>query len=82
MNSSLLLTIAAVVTAWLILLFIIRRWPVRVLRRNITCPERDTSAHVTFLRTERGFGNLVVTDVTRCSLFPDGAITCERRCVR
>jgi hypothetical protein len=81
MNSSLLGTIAAVLAAWLVLLFIIRRWPVRVLRRNIICPVQDTSARVTFLRSERGFGNMVVTDVSKCSLFPDGGITCERRCV-
>jgi hypothetical protein len=58
----------------------IRQWGPGIVTRRIRCPEKKERADVTFVQKEGDFGSLNVVDVIKCSLLPDGPITCEKAC--
>jgi hypothetical protein len=48
--------------------------------RRVNCPLQHVDADVTFVLKESGFGGLRVADVAKCSLLPEGEVTCEKAC--
>ena len=81
MESTIILTLAGVLIAWVATFFAIRRWGPGLARHSLLCPEKEVPARVTFERKEGSFGSLKVIDVTECSLFPEAPVTCHRHCM-
>jgi len=80
MDTPQLLALGAVVAAWAVLAYTIRRWgPGRAWRR-VRCPEKNVRAHVLVEQREGDFGRLHATDVAACSLV-EGALTCDKSCL-
>ena len=48
----------------------------------VRCPEKKTLATMTVEQREAEFGALQVTDVSACSLLPDGPVTCDKACLQ
>ncbi len=82
MDTNLIMTIAGVIAAFVILAFLIRRYPLRFLQRDLRCPAHNLPARVRFFRQEVGFGNIIVTDVASCSLYPEGDLPCDKHCIK
>jgi hypothetical protein len=81
MQNPLIMTIILTLTAVVLVLFAIRRWPLRIVRRTLVCPVRNAAADVGFARSEVSFGTLVVTDIQSCSLFGDQPPACGKNCL-
>lgn len=82
MTNAMLFTMVCVAVAVVVTLFLIQRYPRKIVRRRIICPEESTLAEVRFLRREVGFGDLAVVDIVACSLFQDRPITCQKQCMK
>lgn len=77
-----LLAILAVAAAWSVFAYTVWRWGPGRRRRSVRCPEKNKRARLVVEQRESGFGTLQVTDVTACSLLPDGPVTCDKQCLR
>ena len=51
-----------------------------IINRRVKCPLQHVDADVTFVRKEAGFGKLWIADVAKCSLLPEGPVTCPKAC--
>lgn len=76
------LAILAVAAAWSVFAYTVWRWGPGRRHRSVRCPEKNRRARLVVEQREAGFGTLQVTDVTACSLLPDGPVTCEKECLR
>jgi len=74
--------IAGVLIAWLAFFYFVNHWPLRVVEHNVFCPVHKTSAKVSFVRSKVSFGAYMPTDVSSCSLFPPGQVSCDRECLK
>lgn len=72
-----ILAIAIVATG----LYVIFRCGPGTVRRRLRCPEKNVAARVEVLRKEGTWGTLLESDVTSCSLFPEGSIDCAKACL-
>ena len=77
-----LLAILAVVAAWSVFAYTVWRWGPGRRRRSVHCPEKNQRARLVVQQHESGFGTLQVTNVTACSLLPDGPVTCDKECLK
>jgi hypothetical protein len=66
---------------WTTVGFAIRRWGPGKVELRTHCPERKLRADIVVLLAEGGFGEIYPTDVARCSLLGNAAVTCERGCL-
>ncbi|MBI4459044.1 MAG: hypothetical protein HY648_03165 [Acidobacteria bacterium] len=81
MNPTILGAILGVLLAWALVALAIRHWGPGFWSRTLLCPEKKAPARVTFERREGSFGSLKGVEVQKCSLFPDGLVACEKRCL-
>lgn len=81
MDAALAVAILAVVSAWAVLFFAIRRWGPGYAKRGVRCPVQRVRAKVKVEQREGDFGSLRVADVCACSLFPDAPLTCGKECL-
>lgn len=82
MTDRLILTVIIMAVAVVLTLLAVRRYPLKTVRQRVDCPVLNTPARVSFVRHEVSFGNLAITDVATCSIFPNELITCDKRCMR
>lgn len=75
------LAVVAVLSAWAVLAYTIRRWGPGRARRSVRCPTKNKRARLVVEQQEGDFGRLRVTDVTACSLFPDSPFNCDKECL-
>jgi hypothetical protein len=76
------IVLAGVLIVWLAFFYFVRRWPLKVMKRNVFCPVQKTPAKVSFVHSEVSFGTYMPTDVSSCSLFPRGEMSCDKQCMR
>jgi len=76
------LAILAVIAAWSVFAFTVWRWGPGRRHRSVRCPEKKQRAYLVVEQRESGFGTLQVTDVTTCSLLPEGPVTCDKECLQ
>jgi hypothetical protein len=75
-------------SALAVTLLLIARYPKKMIRRTLICPERTETAllpviaTVTFLRGESVWGTVSPVDIAYCSLFPSGRPACRKRCLK
>ena len=79
-------TISIVLAIVLILLlaffYFARHWPLKVVKRKVFCPVQKRAAEVSFVHSEVSVGAYMPTDVSSCSLFPQGEMTCDKECMK
>ena len=82
MSTTLIVWLALVAVAVILAtaLLYIRQWGPGVVTRHVRCPEKHKDARVTFVQKEGDFGSLIVADVLKCSLLPQGPVTCNKAC--
>lgn len=76
------LAILAVIAAWSVFAYTVWRWGPGRRHRSVRCPEKNQRARLVVEQRESGFGTLQVTDVTACSLLPEGPVACDKECLR
>lgn len=81
METAMAAAVAAVLSAWAVVGFAIRRWGPGRARRSVRCPTTSLRARVVVDQGEGDFGSLRVSDVVSCSLLPDGPLTCGKKCL-
>jgi len=82
MAIALYIVLAGVLIAWLAFFYFVKRWPLKVVEHSVFCPVQKTPATVSFVRSEVSFGAYMPTDVSSCSLFPRGQVSCDRECMK
>jgi len=68
--------------AGLAFFFFIRRWPLKVVEHSVFCPVEKKPAKVSLVHSQVSFGSYMPSDVSSCSLFPQGQMSCNRQCMR
>lgn len=81
MDPIVLLEILAVLAAWALVFFGIRRWGPGRSRHWVRCPEHKKRARVLVDYKEGDFGSVRATDVKACSLLPEQPPTCDKECL-
>ena len=74
--------ILAVVAAWSVFAYTVWRWGPGRRHRTVRCPEKKRRARLVVEQREAEFGALQVTDVSACSLLPEGPVTCDKACLQ
>jgi hypothetical protein len=74
--------LAGVLIAWLAFFYFVNHWPLKVVEHNVFCPVHKTPAKVRSVRSKVSFGAYMPTNVSSCSLFPQGQVSCEKQCMK
>jgi len=70
-----------VILVWSALAMAIRHWGLGLARRRVRCPETHARAEVRVVQVEPSFGAIRTGDVTACSLFGGGPVSCDKPCL-
>ena len=81
MTTGLLLATVIAVAIVAVGLYLIHRWGPGLTRRSVHCPEKKVQADIAVEQKEGSFGALLKPDVVSCSLFPEGSVECDKKCV-
>lgn len=81
MDAALLVAVMAVLSAWAVFVYGLRRWGPGTAKRGVRCPVQRVRAQVVVEQREGDFGSLRVTDVRACSLFPEVPLRCGKECL-
>ena len=76
-----LLALAAIAFLVLVVGLVLRRWGPGVSKHLVRCPECKRLARVSVLFRESDFGAVKPVDITGCSLFGGGPVTCDKDCL-
>ena len=82
MAITLYIVLAGVLIAWLAFFYFIKRWPLKVVEHNVFCPVQKTPAKISLVHSQVSFGSYMPVDVSSCSLFPQGRVSCEKQCMK
>jgi len=80
-DSMLWLQVAVVVTLWTFAAFLIRRWGPGRRKCSVYCPETSRRAKVAARWKEGDWGTFHAAEITACSRFPGGPVTCQKQCL-
>lgn len=81
MNETHLLTIAAVLCSWAVLVVTLVRWGPGSRKRRVRCPDKKQRASLLVEYEEDEFGSIRPRDIKACSLFPQSPVTCDKHCL-
>jgi hypothetical protein len=81
MTTELGLAMAAVVVAWILVGFAVRRWGPGLVRRHVRCPEKHCRATVMAMQVESGYGAIRTSDVLACDLLGNRPVDCAKHCL-
>ncbi|HYK91617.1 MAG TPA: hypothetical protein VE398_22815 [Acidobacteriota bacterium] len=81
MALTIFIVLAGVIVAWLFFFLFSQRWPLKVAEHTVFCPVQSKPAKIRLLHSQVSFGSYMPVDVSSCSLFPQGPVSCDRQCM-
>ncbi len=82
MAITLCIILAGIFVAWLAFFYFVRRWPLKVVEHSVFCPVQKKPAKISLVHSQVSFGSYMPSDVSSCSLFPQGQMSCDKQCLR
>ncbi len=82
MAVTLFAVLAGVVVAWLGFFLFFQRWPIKVVEHSVFCPVHNKPARIRLVHSQVSFGSYMPVEVSSCSLFVQGPVSCERQCMK
>ncbi len=82
MAVALFVLLAGILIVWLAFFLFFQRWPVKVAEHSVFCPVQGKPAKIRFVHSQVSFGSYMPVDVSSCSLFPEGPVSCEKQCMK
>jgi hypothetical protein len=76
------IVLAGALIVWLAFFYFARSWPLKVAKHKVFCPVQKRAAEVSFVHSEVSVGAYMPTDVSSCSLFPRGEMSCDKECMK
>ncbi len=71
-----------ILAVWLVFFYFLKRWPLKVVEHNVFCPVQKKPARISLMHSQVSIGSYMPSDISSCSLFPQGPVSCGRQCLK